>query len=462
MNPSRFFLWRKSAGVKIHPHKMPVSIHQLTRQSLDQLVTRLRQAQRAPQAMQSRVRPILEDVARRGDVALLEYTAQFDGVVLHADELRVQPHEFDQARRQVTGEQLAALKVSLANIRKVEQCRLARLSGAIRTRPGVMVRTTCRPLASVGCYVPGGRAVYPSSVLMNVVPAQVAGVKRIVLCSPPSPAKTIHPLILVAAQLCGVHEVYRVGGAQAIAAMAYGTQTIKPVQKVIGPGNAYVAAAKLAVSDHVAIDAPAGPSELLVIADETADPANVAADMISQAEHGQDSIVGLVTTSSKLAKQVVALIGERIGSLERSATIAQALADNGFVLVCNSMKLAVEFTNRFAPEHLEIITRQAQSVANEIEAAGLILLGNYSPVAASDYVVGSNHVLPTGGAAKTYSGLSVIDFVRRVNIVQCSHDGLKALIPSLKALALAEGLPNHYRAAAERFRRRRWTGNRRQ
>lgn len=441
---------------------MTLFIDKLTQRNLDQLVTRLRQAQRAPQAMQSRVRPILEDVARRGDAALLEYTAQFDGVVLRADELRVQPHEFDQARRQVTGEQLAALKVSLANIRKVEQCRLARLSGTIRTRPGVLVRTTCRPLASVGCYVPGGRAVYPSSVLMNVVPAQVAGVKRIVLCSPPSPAKTIHPLILVAAKLCGVHEVYRVGGAQAIAAMAYGTQTIKPVQKVIGPGSAYVAAAKLAVSDHVAIDAPAGPSELLVIADETADPANVAADMISQAEHGHDSIVGLVTTSSKLARQVVALIGEHVGSPERSATIAQALADNGFVLVSNSMKLAVEFTNRFAPEHLEIITRQAHSLANEIEAAGLILLGNYSPVAASDYVVGSNHVLPTGGAAKTYSGLSVIDFVRRVNIVQCSRDGLKALMPPLKALALAEGLPNHYRAAAERFGRRRWTGKRRQ
>ncbi|MCS6807003.1 MAG: histidinol dehydrogenase [Blastocatellia bacterium] len=455
MNPNKFFRSRKSAGAKIHRHNMPVSIHQLTRRNLDQLLVRLRPHRIVDQAVQSRVRVIIDDVARRGDAALLQYTAQFDGVVLHPEELRVQGREFDQARRQVTGEQLAALKVSLANIRKVEQHRLARLSGRMQTSPGVSVRATVRPLSSVGCYVPGGRAVYPSSVLMNVVPAQVAGVKRIVLCSPPSATKTIHPLILVAAKLCGVHEVYRVGGAQAIAALAFGTQTIKPVQKIIGPGSAYVAAAKLAVSDRVAIDAPAGPSELLVIADETADPVNVAADMLSQAEHGHDSIVGLVTTSSKLAKQVVAALRERLDAVERSATIAQALAQNGFVLTCNSMKLAVEFTNGFAPEHLEIIARQAHSLANEIEAAGLILLGNYSPVAASDYVVGSNHVLPTGGAAKTYSGLSVIDFVRRVNIVHCSRKGLKGLMPSLRALALAEGLPNHYRAAAERFRHRR-------
>jgi histidinol dehydrogenase len=400
------------------------------------------------------VQPIIDDVARRGDAALLDYTAKFDGVALRRDELRVKPREFDAACRAVTGEQLAALRLSLSNIRNVEQHTLARLSGTVKTRPGVNVEASFRPLSSVGCYVPGGRAVYPSSVLMNVVPAQVAGVKRIVICSPPSKSKTIHPLILMAAKLCGVSEVYRIGGAQAVAALAVGTETIKPVQKIIGPGSAYVAAAKVAVSHRVAIDSPAGPSELLVIADETADASNVAADMISQAEHGEDSIVGLVTTSSKLARQIVALIGEQLGSLERAETIAQALADKGFVLVCDSMKLAVEFANEFAPEHLEIITRNARSVAKDIDAAGLILLGNYSPVAASDYVVGSNHVLPTGGAAKTYSGLSVLDFARRVNIVQCSRDGLKDLIPPLKALALAEGLPNHYRAAAKRFRNR--------
>jgi histidinol dehydrogenase len=315
----------------------------------------------------------------------------------------------------------------------------------------VKVVASYRPLDSVGCYVPGGRAVYPSSVLMNVVPAQVAGVDRIVICSPPSKSKTVHPLILVAAKLCGVTEVYRVGGAQAVAALAYGTETIKPVQKIVGPGSAYVAAAKAIVSDRVAIDLPAGPSEVLIIADATANPRNVAMDIISQAEHGEDSIAGVVTTSKSLAQQVAGHLRQALSSVERSDTITQSLTSNGFILVCDSLNLAVEFANEFAPEHLEIITRNANAVAKESRGAGLILLGNYSPVAASDYMVGTNHVLPTGGAAKVHSGLSVLDFVRRVNIVHCSRNGLKSLVPPLKTLALAEGLPNHYRAAAARF-----------
>ena len=431
---------------------MVLRVEKLTRRNLREVVLSLRQERAADQTISVRVRSIIEDVAARGDAALLDYTAEFDGVRLRADVLRVKPREFAAAFRQVTKDQWAALKLAQSHIRKVEEQALARLAGTVETQPGVKVEASYRPLHSVGCYVPGGRAVYPSSVLMNVVPAQVAGVKRIVMCSPPSKSKTIHPLILVAAKLCGVDEVYRVGGAQAIAALAYGTESIKPVQKIIGPGSAYVAAAKVAVSNQVAIDSPAGPTELLIIADETAHPRNVAMDLISQAEHGEDSIAGMVTTSKTLAKQVAALISERLASVERSETIAQALAARGFVLVCDNMKLAVEFANELAPEHLEIITRGAKALAREIRAAGLILLGNYAPVAASDYVVGSNHVLPTGGAAKTYSGLSVVDFVRRVNVVQCSREGLKSLVPSLKVLALAEGLPNHARAAEERFK----------
>jgi histidinol dehydrogenase len=431
---------------------MVLRVEKLTRRNLSAIVLSLRQERAADQTLSARVRSIIEDVAARGDAALLDCTAKFDGVRLRADELRVKPREFAAAVRQVTTDQWAALKLAQSHIRTVEQQALARLAGTVETQPGVSIEASYRPLDSVGCYVPGGRAVYPSSVLMNVVPAQVAGVKRIVMCSPPSKSKTIHPLILAAAKLCGVSEVYRAGGAQAIAALAYGTKTIQPVQKIIGPGSAYVAAAKVAVSNRVAIDSPAGPTELLIIADETAHPRNVAADLISQAEHGEDSIAGVVTTSKSLAQQVAALISERLASMERSEMIAQALTSRGFVLVCDDMKLAVEFANELAPEHLEIIARDAKALAREVRAAGLILLGNYAPVAASDYVVGSNHVLPTGGAAKTYSGLSVFDFVRRVNVVQCSREGLKNLVLPLKTLALAEGLPNHAQAAEERFK----------
>lgn len=430
---------------------MTINIRKLTRRNLKPIVIALRQASPADHSIDAQVRPIIDDVAARGDAAVLKYTAKFDGVRLRAGDLRVKPREFDAAFRQVSQDQLAALRLAQSSIKRVEQRTLARLNEVIETQPGVKVVASYRPLDSVGCYVPGGRAVYPSSVLMNVVPAQVAGVDRIVICSPPSKSKTVHPLILVAAKLCGVTEVYRVGGAQAVAALAYGTETITPVQKIVGPGSAYVAAAKAIVSDRVAIDLPAGPSEVLIIADATANPRNVAMDIISQAEHGEDSIAGVVTTSKSLAQQVAGHLRQALSSVERSDTITQSLTSNGFILVCDSLNLAVEFANEFAPEHLEIITRNANAVAKESRGAGLILLGNYSPVAASDYMVGTNHVLPTGGAAKVHSGLSVLDFVRRVNIVHCSRNGLKSLVPPLKTLALAEGLPNHYRAAAARF-----------
>lgn len=429
-----------------------IGVARLTKRNLLDMVRSLRLESAGDQAIADGVKRVIQDVAARGDAALLEYTAKFDGVRLRADELRVRPREFAQAYRSVSADQLAALKLAQAHIRKVEEHTLARLTGTVQTQPGVTVEAAYRPLHSVGCYVPGGRAVYPSSVLMNVVPAQVAGVERLVICSPPAKSKEIHPLILVAAKLCGVSEVYRVGGAQAIAALAYGTETIEPVQKIVGPGSAYVAAAKLAVSRQVAIDSPAGPTELLIIADETANARHVAMDMISQAEHGEDSLVGVVTTSTSLARHVVTLLNQWLASVERSEMITHALASRGFVLVCDHVQLAVDFANELAPEHLEIITRQARALARQIRTAGLILLGNYAPVAASDYVVGSNHVLPTGGAAKIHSGLSVLDFVRRVNIVHCSRAGLKRLVPPLKTLALAEGLPNHARAAEERFK----------
>lgn len=429
-----------------------VRVEQLTPRNLTSIIASLRPEPGIDRALKNHVEQIVQNVAAFGTEALIKYTERFDGVRLKPGELRVTPGEIEKAVAHVSRKEMAALKLTKAHIEKVEKQTLRRLAWSLETQSGVKVESSYRPLKSVGCYVPGGRAVYPSSVLMNVVPACVAGVERIVICSPPGPSKAVHPLILVAARLCGVTEIYRVGGAQAIAALAYGTEMIEPVQKIVGPGSAYVATAKLAVTNRVAIDLPAGPSELLIIADETAKARYIVMDLISQAEHGEDSIVGVVTTSKQLAKEIVAFLPKALNGAERSEIVSQSLTSNGFVLICDSIEQAIEFTNQFAPEHLEIMARGAKSIARRITAAGLILLGGYSPVPASDYLVGTNHVLPTGGAARTYSGLSVLDFLRRVNLVQCSRSGLRHLASPLKALARAEGLPNHYRAVEERFK----------
>jgi histidinol dehydrogenase len=286
---------------------------------------------------------------------------------------------------------------------------------------------------------------------MTVTPAKVAGVPRVVVCSPPTSQGTISPLILVAADICKVDEIYKVGGVQAIAALAYGTETIKPVKKIVGPGSKYVTAAKVIVSQDVAIDMPAGPSEILVLADETADPRLIASDMISQAEHGTDSVAGLITTSEKLAKQVQDNLQKMAFETERSDIIKQSLSTYGFIITCNSNEELVAFANEFATEHLEIITHDPMKIAEKMTSAGVVLIGPYSPVALSDYGSGTNHVLPTGGFGHAFSGLSVLDFTRRVNIVESSKAGLLKVKDSIKVLTEAEGLPNHYKAVEARF-----------
>jgi histidinol dehydrogenase len=258
-------------------------------------------------------------------------------------------------------------------------------------------------------------------------------------------------LTLVAADICGVDEVYKVGGAQAIAALAYGTETIKPVRKIVGPGNRYVTTAKSLVSAHVAIDMPAGPSEILILADETADPRLIALDMISQAEHGTDSIAGVLTTSEKVARDVVHELRKTVPFLERREIIAEALSNQGFIVTCRSADEMIRLANVFSPEHVEILMRKSRRIAGRISTAGLILVGSYSPVSASDYCFGTNHILPTGGFGRTYSSLSVLDFVRRGEVAECSKDGLAKLRSRVKALALAENLPNHFTAVKGRF-----------
>jgi histidinol dehydrogenase len=273
------------------------------------------------------------------------------------------------------------------------------------------------------------------------------------VCSPPNAEGKVNPLVLVAADICGVNEVYKVGGAQAVAALAYGTETIQPVKKIVGPGSKYVTAAKILVSKDVAIDMPAGPSEILVLADETANPQFIALDMVSQAEHGADSVAGLITTSQRLAEDVQNWLVKAVAGAERGEIVAKALEQYGFIITCKDMAEAVELANIFAPEHVEIMTRNPDKIAEKITSAGLILIGSYSPVALSDYSSGTNHVLPTGGFGSAYSGLSALDFTRRVSIVESSRDGLQSVREHVKVLTAAENLPNHYKAVEARFQK---------
>jgi histidinol dehydrogenase len=395
------------------------------------------------------VKAIISQVAKKGDTALIELTEKFEKVRLEIKDLRVNLKEIKEAYKQVENRQVQVLRFMKNKVSTFEQLALKQV-GFETSQEGVTVQSVSRPVESVGCYVPGGQATYPSTLVMTAVPAKVAGVPRIVVCSPPNAKGKVNPMILVAADICGVDEVYKVGGAQAIAALAYGTETIKPVCKIVGPGNKYVTIAKVLVSPDVAIDMPAGPSEVLVLADDSADSRLIAYDMISQAEHSGDSVVGLITSSEKTALQVQKNLVKLTLSAPRSEKISESLEKYGFIIVCGGIDEAVALVNRFAPEHLEVFAASARVLAEKL-TAGLILIGPYSPVALSDYCSGTNHVLPTGGFAQAFSGLSALDFTRRVSIVESSKTGLEKVKSSIKVMTEAENLPNHYKAIEARF-----------
>jgi histidinol dehydrogenase len=404
---------------------------------------------KATQQLEDNVKAIICQVKENGDKALMELSEKFDKAKLTQKTLKVRSEEMKEAYTKTSSDQLAALKFMKEKVNAFQKQLLTQTE--IKTcSDGVWVQTVLRPIESVGCYVPGGQAAYPSTLIMTAVPAKVAGVPRIVVCSPPDTKGKVNPLVLVAADICGVDEVYKVGGAQAIAALAYGTKTIKPVRKIVGPGSKYVTAAKVLVSTDVAIDMPAGPSEVLVLADESADARFIAFDMVSQAEHGGDSVGGLITTSEKVALQVQENLANLAASAERGEKVSEALSKYGFIIVCKSLKEAVSLVNQFAPEHLEVMTAKPKEIADKL-TAGLILLGPYSPVALSDYGSGTNHVLPTGGFAQSFSGLSTLDFMRRVSIVESSRTGLERVKDCIKFLTEAENLPNHYKAIEARL-----------
>ncbi|MCW4019920.1 MAG: histidinol dehydrogenase, partial [Candidatus Bathyarchaeota archaeon] len=382
--------------------------------------------------------------------ALVDFSMKFDGAKLSPDRLQVTREDIDKAYEKVSADKISAIEFAKNRVEAFQKQLLERVSFEYEAT-GVRVRSCTSPIRRVGCYVPSSQVAYPSSLVMTLVPAKVAGVPEVVVCSPPRSAEEINPLILAAADICGVDEVYRVGGAQAIAALAYGTATIRPVDKLFGPGSKYVLTAKMLVSRDLPIDFPAGPSEIMVVADETADPQVVALDMVSQAEH-VDGVPVLVATSERFAETVVNEIERMVSSLPNKEMVAENLSRNGLVLVCEDVDEAVRFVNEFAPEHLEVMVEDAWGIAEKITSAGLVLIGKYTPVAASDYCLGTVHVLPTGGFSRVYSGLSVLDFIKRFSIAECSEEGLSEIWENVKALAESEGLLNHALAVEGRFK----------
>jgi histidinol dehydrogenase len=395
------------------------------------------------------VRAIVGDVRHRGDAAVVDYTGRFDRQALTAASLRIGAGEAAAARAQAHADGVAALAFAAARIEAYHQ-RQRPQDAAFTDAAGVRLGWRWTPVDSAGLYVPGGSASYPSSVLMNAIPARVAGVRRLVMVVP-TPDGVLNPLVMAAADLAGIDEIYRIGGAQAVAALAYGTETIAPVAKIVGPGNAYVAAAKRQVFGQVGIDMIAGPSEVLILADDTANPAWVAADLLAQAEHDPSAQSILITSSAELAEQVERQLASQLATLPRRAVAERSWADNGAIILVPALAEALPLVDRLAPEHLEIMAVDQEALAAAVTHAGAIFIGGHTPEAIGDYVGGSNHVLPTARSARYASGLGVLDFMKRTSILSCDAAALHALGPAAITLGKAEGLHAHARSVAIRL-----------
>jgi histidinol dehydrogenase len=403
----------------------------------------------AAQDVDQVVRGIVADVAARGDTALFELTARFDRIDLAKTGLRVTAAEIETAEKACQSEALSALKFARDRIEAYHHRQ--KPSDERFTDPlGVEMGAKWTAIEAVGLYVPGGTAAYPSSVLMNAVPAKVAGVPRLAMVVP-APDGKLSPLVLAAARLAGVDEIYRVGGAQAVAALAYGTQSITPVAKIVGPGNAYVAAAKRLVFGKVGIDMIAGPSEVLILADNTGNADWIAADLLAQAEHDASAQSMLITDDAALASQVEKFVESQLKTLSRANVASMSWANFGAIIVVPKLVDAVTLVDQLAPEHLEIIAADAERLVTGIRNAGAIFIGAYTPEAIGDYVAGSNHVLPTARSARFSSGLGVLDFMKRTSLLKCGPEQLRALGPSAIALGQAEGLSAHARSVAIRL-----------
>lgn len=393
---------------------------------------------------------ILRAVRERGDEAVFEYTKRFDKAELTPETIRVTEEEIAEAYEKLPARTVEVIRKAIVNIRSYHE-KQRRNSWFDAQPDGTILGQKITAIASVGVYVPGGKAAYPSSVLMNVLPAKVAGVERIAMVTPPGPDGKIYEGTLVAAKEAGVTEIYKVGGAQAIGALAYGTKSIAKVDKIVGPGNIYVALAKKAVYGHVSIDSIAGPSEILVLADETANPTYVAADLLSQAEHDELASAILITTSEELANKVNAEVERFVAQLTRKAILEKSLENYGYILLADNMNDAIDTVNAIASEHLELVTKDAFTVMTKIRNAGAIFIGEYSSEPLGDYFAGPNHVLPTNGTAKFFSPLEVDDFIKKSSIISYSREALEPIHEDIIDFAKAEGLTAHANSIAVRF-----------
>ena len=395
------------------------------------------------------VAEIIDRVKNDKDQALFAYTKQFDKAEISGDNILVTEEEIEEAYGLVDDALLGVIRKSLVNIQKYHQKQVQ--NSWFTTEDGIILGQKVTPLARVGVYVPGGKAVYPSSVLMNVMPAKVAGVEEIIMCTPPDASGKVYPSTLVAAKEAGVDKIYKVGGAQAVAAMAFGTESIPKVDKIVGPGNIFVALAKKAVFGYVSIDSIAGPSEILVLADETANPRFVAADLLSQAEHDEMASSILITTSSELAKKVSQEVDNFVKVLSRAEIIQKSLDQYGYILVADNMEEAIDAVNEIASEHMEIVTKDPFHVMTKIKNAGAIFVGPYSSEPLGDYFAGPNHVLPTNGTAKFFSPLGVDDFIKKSSVISYSKEALEEVYQDIMTFATCEKLTAHANSIGVRF-----------
>lgn len=426
-------------------------IIELTEETKDNLLEKL--LKRSPNSygqFEQTVNDIIAKVRERGDEALFEYTKEFDKCEINQQTIRVSRQEIEEAYEKVDPELIRVMKKSAENITRFHEKQLHN-SWFVPEDNGTILGQKITPIAISGVYVPGGKAAYPSSVLMNVLPAKVAGVSRIIMTTPPGADGKVNPGTLVAADIAGVDEVYKVGGAQAIAAMAFGTESIPKVYKITGPGNIFVALAKKACFGFVSIDSIAGPSEILVLADETANPRFVAADLLSQAEHDEMASAILITTSRQLAKKVSDEVEQFARQLSREEIIRKSLENYGYILVAENMDQAIDAANEIASEHLEILTKNPYETMTKIKNAGAIFLGEYSSEPLGDYFAGPNHILPTNGTAKFFSPLNVDDFLKKTSIISYSRDALESVHKDIELFAMKEGLTAHANSIKVRF-----------
>ena len=422
-----------------------MKIHKVA--NIEQFVTKILPKQ--SQKNKSIVESILKNVQKNGDSAVKKYEKKFTGANLST--LRISKAEIKNAYSKISKNEITALRLAKSRVEKTESAIKSIFNDKKINHDGIQITKKFIPIQSTGCYIPGGLAKYPSSVIMSVIPAKVAGVKRIVVVSPPNSNGKIDPLTIVAADICGATEIYKTGGAQAIAALSYGTKSISKVDKIVGPGGAFVTLAKSIVNDNTGIDMLAGPTELGIIADNSVNPEFLALDLISQAEHSSDTFCYLITNSEKTAKLVNEIISKLLPTIQRSELVKSSLSKNGFIAVCRNSSDMVNLANSLAPEHLQIMTKNPKSISSKITTAGLVLLGDYSPSSASDYILGSNHILPTNGFGKIRGSLSVMDFIKINTEVTASKLSLSKISKHLDTLTTSEGLPNHYEAVRGRL-----------